>query len=349
MKTWTVMLIPHDRGSTRTLTLSNFHLWVVVGILAFLTFTTLFFVQRNFVVAQQANELRELNDRLAREKAAVLSEAAGAPKEVASATPEQALLEIEADIRARYDASLSTLAAYLTDLHEMEASFRRSAGLPSKVRSVEELLTESSRPAQESRTARGGRGGPSGASTLAGEVQDILLPPHVIYGMARPSADLIRQEMQLRMNSMGMLLQDIEANNDQVARVPANWPLFTRAGTRLSSRYGHRQDPFSRRVRHHSGLDIAAPTGTRILATARGVVKDSLYEGDYGNIVRIDHGNGYETWYAHMSERSVRKGDRVERGDLIGKVGSTGRSTGPHLHYEVHKNGRTVNPALYLE
>ncbi|MBI2433028.1 MAG: M23 family metallopeptidase [Candidatus Hydrogenedentes bacterium] len=340
MKKWTVMLIPHDRGSTRTLTLSNTHLWVAIGMAAFLTFTAAFFFQRNALISREAKMLRVDNARLEQEKAQLATRPV--VESPAAATPAEDMREIETRLRADYEASLKAIHEELDGLLEMERKARDITGLEPKARDTAELVAGAPMTA-------GGKGGGSGSLVPAFDSgNDILLPPNIIYGMSRPSADLIKQEIQVRTRSLGSLIQDMELRTDQIARVPASWPLFTRKH-QITSRFGYRRDPFNRRIRHHDGTDISAPVGTKVRATARGVVKESTYDGDYGNIVKIDHGNGLETWYAHLSERSVSRGKKVERGDLIGKVGSTGRSTGPHLHYEVHKDGRTVNAAVYLD
>ena len=113
----------------------------------------------------------------------------------------------------------------------------------------------------------------------------------------------------------------------------------------ITSRYG-----VSSRIRksNHTGLDISAKTGTDIKVVAAGTVISAKYEGSYGNLVKIDHGNGVETWYAHTSKMYVKAGQKVEAGDVIAAVGSTGNSTGPHLHLEIRINGEHVNPQKYL-
>lgn len=113
----------------------------------------------------------------------------------------------------------------------------------------------------------------------------------------------------------------------------------------ISSRYG-----VSSRIRssNHTGLDIAATTGTPIKVMADGVVTNASYSGSYGNLVKIDHGNGVETWYAHTSKMYVKKGQEVKAGDVIAAVGSTGNSTGPHLHLEIRLNGEHINPQEYV-
>lgn len=113
----------------------------------------------------------------------------------------------------------------------------------------------------------------------------------------------------------------------------------------ISSRYG-----VSSRIRrsNHTGLDIAAKTGTPIKVMADGVVTNASYSGSYGKLVKVDHGNGVETWYAHTSKMYVKKGQKVKAGDIIAEVGSTGNSTGPHLHLEIRLNGEHINPQKYV-
>ena len=113
----------------------------------------------------------------------------------------------------------------------------------------------------------------------------------------------------------------------------------------ITSRYGVSS---SIRSSDHTGLDIAAKSGTDIKVVADGTVTCASYKGSYGNIVKIDHGNGFETWYAHTSKMYVRVGQQVKAGDVIAAVGSTGNSTGPHLHFEIRINGEHVNPQTYL-
>ncbi len=115
--------------------------------------------------------------------------------------------------------------------------------------------------------------------------------------------------------------------------------------SRVSSKFGSRYHPILRTVRAHNGIDLAAPTGTAIRATRTGVVTKADWNGGYGLLVSLKHGGGVETEYGHMSRLAVKAGQTVQRGQVIGYVGSTGLSTGPHLHYEVRVNGRAVDPS----
>lgn len=134
-----------------------------------------------------------------------------------------------------------------------------------------------------------------------------------------------------------------------LASTPAIQPVSNKDLNRVASGFGYRVDPVYKTVKFHAGLDFAAPQGTPIYATANGTVKVAGNLGNgYGNHVVINHGYGYETLYGHMFRINVRSGRRVKRGEILGYVGSTGKSTGPHLHYEVHKNGRPIDPVYFF-
>ncbi|HMR20280.1 MAG TPA: M23 family metallopeptidase [Sphingobacterium sp.] len=126
-------------------------------------------------------------------------------------------------------------------------------------------------------------------------------------------------------------------------------PLGTPHHGRITSRFGYRRNPFTNRGREmHSGIDLKGRTGDRVKSTAKGTVIFSGYEGQYGYVVKIKHADNYETRYAHLSRPLVKRGQKVAAGDIIGLLGSTGRSTGPHLHYEILKNNKKINPEKYF-
>lgn len=137
----------------------------------------------------------------------------------------------------------------------------------------------------------------------------------------------------------------VEAPPRRVVSVPSRMPVD---GVRLTSGFGMRDHPILRRRARHNGVDLAAPTGTPVYATADGVVEMAQRYSSYGNYVQIGHGSDIETRYAHLSSYTVSAGQEVQMGDLIGYVGSTGRSTGPHLHYEVRIANEAVNPIPYM-
>ena len=136
----------------------------------------------------------------------------------------------------------------------------------------------------------------------------------------------------------------VERRNALAAATPALWP----ARGWLTSTMGARQDPVTGGEDFHAGLDIAAEKGQPVYATAEGTVKERGYHNSYGNLIVLDHGFGLETRYGHLSQFDVNQGDKVKRGDVIGRVGSTGRATGSHLHYEVLANGKLLNPLRLL-
>lgn len=134
-----------------------------------------------------------------------------------------------------------------------------------------------------------------------------------------------------------------------LAAIPAIQPVSNKDLTRIASGFGYRIDPVYKVTKYHAGLDFTAPQGTPIYATADGVVKEANYNaGGFGNHVVINHGYGYETLYGHMVRIKTKQGQSVKRGEVIGYVGSTGKSTGPHCHYEVHKGGQAVDPVYFF-
>jgi murein DD-endopeptidase MepM/ murein hydrolase activator NlpD len=161
--------------------------------------------------------------------------------------------------------------------------------------------------------------------------------------------DRLHNRINFQQKSFDNIEKLIAHKEDLLAAIPAIQPVSNQQLERVASGFGYRIDPVYKIPKMHAGLDFTAPTGTPIYATADGTVSEASYNiGGYGNIVKINHGFGYETWYAHMVRIKVRNGQKVKRGEVIGWVGSTGKSTGPHLHYEVHKNGVAVDPVYYF-
>jgi murein DD-endopeptidase MepM/ murein hydrolase activator NlpD len=142
---------------------------------------------------------------------------------------------------------------------------------------------------------------------------------------------------------------DLLYKTDQYLDTIRSLPLGTPVQGNITSRFGKRKDPLNKKSAFHPGVDIRGKRGEKIYATADGVVIKSYRNGGYGNYVTIDHGNGYTTSFAHMKKYLVQKGDRVERGQVIGLVGNTGRSTGPHLHYEIALDDKVINPYKFMK
>ncbi len=157
--------------------------------------------------------------------------------------------------------------------------------------------------------------------------------------------DILSKQLYIQSKSLDEIVKLAENKEELLAAIPAIQPVRNEDLTRMASGYGWRTDPFLKTRKKHYGMDFSAPTGTSIYATGPGkVIRADAASSGFGKHVRIDHGFGYISLYAHMSKYNVRKGQRVKRGDLIGFVGSTGRSEGPHLHYEIHKGKERINP-----
>ena len=154
------------------------------------------------------------------------------------------------------------------------------------------------------------------------------------------------RDIELEKLSFSEIYEAVKNHNDLILATPSIRPLD---GGYISSNFGYRKDPFTQKMQYHDGLDISASRGTPVYATADGVVRNCYYNGGgYGKMITIDHGYGFTTVYAHLNKYIVKKGQQIKRGQKIGEVGNTGRSTGPHLHYEVQKFGVTKNPKNYF-
>ena len=139
---------------------------------------------------------------------------------------------------------------------------------------------------------------------------------------------------------------DLEYYREVVQYIPIGKPVWSYW---VTSQYGSRSDPFNGKRARHKGMDLASRTGNKIKVKAKGKVTRAEYAGGYGNLVVVDHGNGFQTKYAHMNKIYVKKGQYVEYDETLGEVGTTGRSTGPHLHYEVLYMGKNVDPMPFLK
>ena len=253
---------------------------------------------------------------------------------------EERLAQREAEIRAEYEARDSAITAELSRLYDLEKEVRLVTRLPNR---TDVSAADSPTAAEED-----GKGGPPDASIEGLRVDDSeMLPPAMLQGLTQPSADIMLEEMRLRLSSLGELIEDAHIQRDKRAHTPSTWPT-KEAKRRINSKFGNRRDPITNKWRHHGGVDISADYGSSVLATADGVVKFSGYDQFLGHLIQVDHGYGTETWYGHLSKRVVSKGDVVKRGTVVGKVGSTGRSTGPHIHYEVHVDGKRVDPRNFM-
>ena len=247
----------------------------------------------------------------------------------------------ELERKVRIIANLPGLAAVggaeVTDLEPPDETAALEGGLP-------EDMTDQTSTGEGPPERWDGRGGP--------EADDVVIVPQA--GLTTPEArriftlELAALELeagaQERGDSLVELAENLESKAHKLSSMPSVWP--TRGW--ITSRFGYRTSPFTGRRQHHGGIDIATKQDTPIIAPATGRVSFVGSKGPLGNAVVLDHGYGVRTFFGHTHEIHVKIGDQVERGQLIASVGSTGRSTGPHLHYSVEVGGKSVNPMNYI-
>jgi len=237
------------------------------------------------------------------------------------------------------------------DLQVENGNYRATTGeLTTQIQSLEDVINELGARAQldpgqakamqklpaivKSRAA-GGTTSPNAA--LSNVLSTSLTSPEDTFGVLR---DLL-QGLEKRLTSVR---HDVERREALSAATPSIWP----AHGWLTGTFGGRSDPFTGEPGYHQGLDIATERGRPVYATADGIVDSASFTGDYGNLLVLKHDFGLSTRYGHLSQFKVKIGGRVKRGDVIGYVGSTGRSTGAHLHYEILVNGKLINPLQLL-
>ena len=227
-------------------------------------------------------------------------------------------------IRARADAQIDELVS-------------RLAGLQSHVTRLDALGSKLTKMADIDENEFGFQEAPA----VGGPNEKEDMPIMVSQAIRDLNEALSEREHQLTVLEEVLRSRNL---NDEV--YPAGRP--TKSGW-VSSYFGYRNSPFSGRREYHKGIDIAGKTGSDIIAVGGGVVTWAAHRYGYGNLVEIDHGNGYSTRYGHASEIKVQPGQTVKKGDLVALMGSTGRSTGPHVHFEVIKNGKQVNPMNFMQ
>lgn len=222
--------------------------------------------------------------------------------------------------------NVSTMARMLGDI---QARMLRLDALSERVSKIAGI-----RPEEFNFKDLPGRGGPLGVDAHAMSMQEL-----------QDQVARVDRGVEQRADFMNVVESELVSDEARDALLPHGTPLSQGF---VGSGFGMRTDPFTGQMSMHSGLDFAAPVGTPILAAAGGVVVAAELNPDFGNMVEIDHGKGLSTMYAHTSRMLVKNGDIVRKGQKIAEVGTTGRSTGPHLHFEVHVNGAPQNPAKYL-
>jgi murein DD-endopeptidase MepM/ murein hydrolase activator NlpD len=245
--------------------------------------------------------------------------------EVASMFATKTTLEFE---NANYRAATEQLAGQIMALQTAMSDLGARAALdPALQNSMDKL------PAVVKSRAMGG---PTAAAALTSMAPGLTSPENTFA--------LLKDLLQGLESRLQTVRSDVDKRNQLAAATPSIWPTHGW----LSSSMGNRADPLTGEKDFHPGLDISADKGDPVYSTADGKVTHAASAGNYGNLVIVEHGYGLETRYGHLSAFKVTVGQAVKRGDLLGLVGSTGRTTGPHLHYEVRANGRILNPLQLL-
>jgi murein DD-endopeptidase MepM/ murein hydrolase activator NlpD len=239
-------------------------------------------------------------------------------------------LEIET---SNYRVVTGELASQIQSLETVIDDLGARASLdPEQARAMQRL------PAVVKARATGGGGGSTLPGSTASKVlSSSLTSPEDTFGVLRT----LLQVLERRLSSVRV---DVERQEALAAATPSIWPTYGW----LSGTFGRRRDPFTGEPAFHQGLDISAEKGQPVYATANGVVQQAAYTGEYGNLIVLKHDFGLSTRYGHLSRFNVKAGALVKRGDIVGFVGSTGRSTGAHLHYEILANGKLLNPLQLL-
>ncbi|RMF08156.1 MAG: hypothetical protein D6762_06240 [Candidatus Neomarinimicrobiota bacterium] len=224
-------------------------------------------------------------------------------------------------------SQVQELDTQIADIEEKDKAVRLYADLPGIDEDVRDLGVGGVKLEHPS-----GLAGP--APDLAAKISDLEL-----------NVDQLSRKVKLELASYRTIYDKVKENADILKNIPSIRPVY---GGYLNSPFAYRIDPFDGKRRFHYGQDFSVPPGTPVYATADGVVQQARYRGGFGKTVKLNNGNGYSTIYAHLSRITVKYGQKVKRGDIIGYSGNTGRSTGPHLHYEVHYYGTPQNPLDYF-
>jgi len=256
-----------------------------------------------------------------------------AKSDVSGLYANQQALEIE---NSSYRSATQELSGQIESLQSAIADLGARAALdPTVARTMDKL------PALVKARAMGGTSAPLGATAKQdspySRTLSALSNPDDTFGLLRSLLEGLESRLQ-------SVRTNVDKRNALANATPSIWP----AQGWLTSTMGQRTDPLTGDSDYHSGLDIAGDKGQPIYATAAGVVTQAGYSGGYGNLIVIDHGFGLETRYGHLSSFVAHIGDHVKRGEMIARLGSTGRTTGAHLHYEVMANGRLLNPLQLL-
>jgi murein DD-endopeptidase MepM/ murein hydrolase activator NlpD len=292
-KFFSLIIVPHNRGKFKTITLSEKKVKILIMVLTLLFTALTVFLIDYFSMNVTRQKYRELYDENSRQKQAI----------------------------AKYKVSLNKLKTDIDDFESYAKKINVMAGLKSP-----EVLKEVG--------VGGGDRGSGQEISASNYSQDV--------GLNR--AQRISRKADGIDKNLNTLVRFFEEQTAKLASTPTIWPT---TGW-LVSAYGSRTDPFTGKSAFHYGMDIASSFGNPVVATADGFVSHVKREKIGGNTVIISHGGGFTTVYCHLSKFAVKAGQRVKRWDVIGYIGQTGKALGPHVHYEVRRNGKAVNPYKYI-
>lgn len=314
-KKFTFVVIPDANQSVQHYRVSGFIMFLVPAVVALLAISALVFFS---LFSRHSIVVNELQARLS----------------VSEAEYEQQLSEKDMNISAMQNdlAYLSeqakTMENKMAEINELESQLKQIVGIDTTTSNASSKLV----------TEEGGQGG-----------EELPLP--------EGSADSLAADTMKNYSDISLQIQELKPSLEETKKAvlkyqqilnvtPTIWPTDSR---KVTSLFGIRSDPFTGKATYHAGLDIGGNTGDPVYAAADGVVTLSEKDNIYGNHITVNHGRGIRTRYLHLSKRIVDVGEKVKKGQLIGDLGSTGRSTGPHLHYEVSVNGNDVNPLPYIK
>jgi murein DD-endopeptidase MepM/ murein hydrolase activator NlpD len=249
------------------------------------------------------------------------------------------------------ETEISQLRATSSALRVENGNYRETTGeLTTQIQSLESVIDDlGARAALDPAQARAMQRLPAivKARAAGGEMQTSAAISNILsssFASPEDTFGVLKSLLQGLENRLSYVRRNVERQEALAAATPSIWPTFGW----LTGTFGGRPDPFTGEPAFHQGLDISTEKGREVYATANGTVESAQYTGDYGNFIVVRHDFGLATRYGHLSRFSVKPGASVQRGDVIGYVGSTGRSTGAHLHYEILANGRLINPLQLL-
>ncbi|WP_248928761.1 peptidoglycan DD-metalloendopeptidase family protein [Paenibacillus hamazuiensis] len=282
------------------------------------------------------------------------------------------ILAIAGYVYLIHTETVVTTQAYKYEMHGK--TVRLEQDVASKNQTIEELKNEIFQLSQQAEEIKAkveemkkleshlkGDSSPEGASKTVSEA--VPSPAEAAGGIGGPAVPVslsqvkgIASETRSLFTALGAEMNTLQARLTEAKRLvfekqlkwnatPTLWPTASRT---ITSPFGYRKDPFTAKLSFHRGIDIAGKTGDPVYATAEGIVRTAGFDRFHGNNIVVEHAGGLITWYMHLNKTNVKNGDKVHKGQLIGLMGSTGRSTGPHLHYEVQLHGKSTNPQNYL-